>query len=1104
MVTKAVIDRIVKDVLNVALKKSERATPQQERQYVGQFFTRIRGITSTENISLDVEDIDDAVRAAVFACILHGRNPLLMLGDAYTRCAQANAAVEAGRAPFHYIELAVDGKFSEEDKAGLLRVLASIKQFVVSNATLLIICPMFFNIEDLVAKEDLKKPPLNTQDQNVRCKVLAELASKRANAQFVQALISDMVENDDVIAKEELYRTFDHIRLNVSLMPIGEKPTTELVVLTNIATSKIGAAMLVEWVKIHDMGNVVWKSSGVKREISSLFGRILSSLPMTEEHLESAKLMGAKRHIYENAISARKNNFYGKRDISGLRMAFATLREEHESYMEQVATFIKTILRTETKTREDMLVVIGQLLSLNASKRHMSRLTHVDQAPVTLDDIFRRRRLFIPDSTYGTSLNVMWILLILAGGITEQKVGSIDPNFCQLGFYIKHKHSHCDREEAALDSEQDRQITNMRNTLDRMLGFLSTSNAGMGDEHELIAALEKQNIDILEAANANFITQIFWITLHGLGMLYLPSLQEFLKLVIFTLQTAQTSSDPMNDQTFLEIISNVFTWKCVLQHSKFVEALWHYINISLVFFLRCALLTKREGVEVLKNTKLAGRALSMKLADMYASGTLQDSDDLPAQFTVLPVEFIEIILDVVKHIAIMRYYVDHLKPQDVNVLEFMDFDLIMATCVYIMKAPQKIIKNITLKCDTVSSIILNLSKTNGIDHFERSNFAKHNLVDALTNTFILSQKADYSSRVTCRLNIIQTLTRLFEINAYRNSFMTNIITNKENFVQFMHLLLNDTSFIFEEVVTFLSEIRRRELAGITDESGEQTQQRNPSTSSHRQAEQDDEVDPALQEGSIDANQLKNMTFKELQGRTSTLVEYGSEITTLLHILCREFHNEITSMSVLLPQVASCLGCCLESLAGEHSSNLKVKNMMQYNFRPKDWLANIVRCYLTLYGGDKHEQSEPLMKAIVSEGRYFKPTNFERAFRIATREMLLNSKDRRAFFNMSQKLCQYAKATNTLYQHAMEAEIPEEFMDPIMMDIMEDPVLLPTSGTVMDRKNIERHLMSEATDPFSRQPLTKAQLLPQPELKNRIDEFLAALSRKDAADDIYQA
>lgn len=37
------------------------------------------------------------------------------------------------------------------------------------------------------------------------------------------------------------------------------------------------------------------------------------------------------------------------------------------------------------------------------------------------------------------------------------------------------------------------------------------------------------------------------------------------------------------------------------------------------------------------------------------------------------------------------------------------------------------------------------------------------------------------------------------------------------------------------------------------------------------------------------------------------------------------------------------------------------------------------------------------------------------------------------------------------------DVPEEFLDPVMSTVMEDPVLLPTSGMVMDRTHVLRHL-----------------------------------------------
>lgn len=52
------------------------------------------------------------------------------------------------------------------------------------------------------------------------------------------------------------------------------------------------------------------------------------------------------------------------------------------------------------------------------------------------------------------------------------------------------------------------------------------------------------------------------------------------------------------------------------------------------------------------------------------------------------------------------------------------------------------------------------------------------------------------------------------------------------------------------------------------------------------------------------------------------------------------------------------------------------------------------------------------------------------------------------------------------EDAAEAEAPEEFFDPIMSEIMNDPVTLP-SGVNVERESILRHMMSDPTDPFSR-------------------------------------
>lgn len=50
-------------------------------------------------------------------------------------------------------------------------------------------------------------------------------------------------------------------------------------------------------------------------------------------------------------------------------------------------------------------------------------------------------------------------------------------------------------------------------------------------------------------------------------------------------------------------------------------------------------------------------------------------------------------------------------------------------------------------------------------------------------------------------------------------------------------------------------------------------------------------------------------------------------------------------------------------------------------------------------------------------------------------------------------------------------------DPLMMTLMLEPVILPTSGKIMDRAVITRHLLNSDTDPFNRQSLTTDMLQP---------------------------
>lgn len=62
------------------------------------------------------------------------------------------------------------------------------------------------------------------------------------------------------------------------------------------------------------------------------------------------------------------------------------------------------------------------------------------------------------------------------------------------------------------------------------------------------------------------------------------------------------------------------------------------------------------------------------------------------------------------------------------------------------------------------------------------------------------------------------------------------------------------------------------------------------------------------------------------------------------------------------------------------------------------------------------------------------------------------------------------------------------LDALVYTLMADPIELP-SGQICDRKNILRHLLSDPTNPFTRQPLKEDELRPAGELKARIKSWI---------------
>lgn len=83
----------------------------------------------------------------------------------------------------------------------------------------------------------------------------------------------------------------------------------------------------------------------------------------------------------------------------------------------------------------------------------------------------------------------------------------------------------------------------------------------------------------------------------------------------------------------------------------------------------------------------------------------------------------------------------------------------------------------------------------------------------------------------------------------------------------------------------------------------------------------------------------------------------------------------------------------------------------------------------------------------------------------------------------------AAAESVASDDALLKDAPDEFLDPLMVTFMKDPVLLPTSDTIIDRSTITQHLLNDPTDPFNRKDLTIDMVVPATELKERMNKWV---------------
>ncbi|KAG4304130.1 hypothetical protein PORY_002494 [Pneumocystis oryctolagi] len=378
------------------------------------------------------------------------------------------------------------------------------------------------------------------------------------------------------------------------------------------------------------------------------------------------------------------------------------------------------------------------------------------------------------------------------------------------------------------------------------------------------------------------------------------------------------------------------------------------------------------------------------------------------------------------------------------------------------------IKNPYLKAKLAEILFYGILKQNNYpygvlgDILNSNSFSLHHLLPALMSFYVEVESTGLSSQFYDKFNIRYQISQIFkaiwENPGHREKLLLESRNNFKFFVKFVALLLNDATYLLDEALSKLLEIHNLQI----------------------------ELDNVPENIPLnDERQDKRHYLVQLEKYATTYMSLAVETIELLKRFTASIPDAFCCPEVV-DRLAAMLDYNINALVGPKCSNLKVRNPEKYRFEPKSLLSNIADIYLNL------RSKKSFIAAIAKDGRSYKKDLF---FRVTQIFRKYSTKCLDDIDNLLVLIEEVEEIKKKEEDNEELGEIPEEFLDPIMACLMTNPVILPSSRVTVDMATIKSHLLSEEKDPFNRSPLKLEDLIPNNELKAKLDAFKAERREK---------
>uniref|UniRef100_A0A8C2TMK0 Ubiquitin conjugation factor E4 B n=1 Tax=Coturnix japonica TaxID=93934 RepID=A0A8C2TMK0_COTJA len=764
---------------------------------------------------------------------------------------------------------------------------------------------------------------------------------------------------------------------------------------------------------VHQKDGIIVTSCGVTEALCELceikFGKthpmcsLVVSLPLwlpkslsagAGRELQRLSYLGA---FFSLSVFAEDDNKVVEKYFSGPAITLENTRVVSQSlqhYLELARQELFKILHSillNGETREAALSYMAAVVNANMKKAQMQT-----------DD-----RLV---STDGFMLNFLWVLQQLSMKI---KLETVDP------MYIFHPRCRID-----LPTDETR------------------VKATMEDVTAWIAELYR---DPSPFSDPKFPTECFFLTLHAHHLSILPSCRRYIRRLRAIRELNRTVEDLKNNES---------QWKdspLATRHREMLKRCKTQLK-KLVRCKACADAGLLDENFLRRCLNFYGMVIQLMLRILdpaYPNIKLPLTLEVPKVFAALPEFYVE---DVAEFLFFIVQYAPQVlyEPCTQDIVMFL---VVMLCNQNYIRNPYLVAKLVEVMFMTNPAVQPRTQKF--FEMIENHPLSTKLLVPSLmkfyTDVEHTGATSEFYDKFTIRYHISTIFKSLWQNIAHHGTFMEEFNSGKQ-FVRYINMLINDTTFLLDESLESLKRIHE-----VQEEM--------------KNKEQWDLLPR-------DQQQARQSQLAQDERVSRSYLALATETVDMFHILTKQVQKPFLRPE-LGPRLAAMLNFNLQQLCGPKCRDLKVENPEKYGFEPKKLLDQLTDIYLQL-------DCARFAKAIADDQRSYSKELFEEVI----------SKMRKAGIKSTiaiEKFKLLAEKVEEIVAKNARAEIdysdaPDEFRDPLMDTLMTDPVRLP-SGTIMDRSIILRHLLNSSTDPFNRQTLTENMLEPVPELKEQIQAWM---------------